>query len=292
MSAVIALDLGGTHLRAATARADRPDELQSLGHWPASKDLPSFRARLADILSGDRAARIGVAAPGLTRGTQCRWIPNLPWLDGVDLADLAPGRSIALGNDAQLALLAEARLGAASDLSDAILLSIGTGVGSAVLVDRRIVKGAGGGACSFGWACADLEDKGHPSDGWLERNAAGRALDAAAAEVIGTPDGAQLVAAARGGEIPARAAIDRAATSIGVALAGVVGLLDPQAIVITGGVAAALDVVSKPLLEALRRQLPRHLQSIELRAGRFGAQAALVGAAVAGFAGPEWGRIR
>ena len=85
---------------------------------------------------------------------------------------------IGIGNDAQIALLAEASAGAAKGMSDAILLSIGTGIGSAVLANGSIVAGSRGGACSFGWACADMDDPGEDRSGWLERVASGRALDA------------------------------------------------------------------------------------------------------------------
>jgi glucokinase len=290
---ILALDLGGTYLRAGLATASAIAEVTLVGRWPAPRDLASLRARIAEIVAGrGQIQRVGLAVPGLTEGTRCRWIPNLPWLDGEDLADLVPDARLALGNDSQLALLAEATHGAAATLSDAILLSIGTGVGSAVLADGRIVKGAQGGACSFGWACADMNDPGHHSDGWLERMAAGRALDALAVKVLGAADGARLIAAAREGDARARAAIETAAAAIGTALSGAVALLDPQAILITGGVADSLDVLSPPILAAMRRHVPPHLKAVELRAGRFGGGAALIGAAIAGRAGADWRSVR
>jgi glucokinase len=199
---------------------------------------------------------------------------------------------LALGNDSQLALLAEATHGAAATLSDAILLSIGTGIGSAVLADGRIVKGARGAACSFGWACADVNDPGHDNDGWLERIAAGRALDALATTFIDEADGTRLIAAAREGDSRALAAVAMPASAVGTALAGAVALLDPQAVLITGGVADSLDVLAPHVLTAMRRHLPPHLKDVELRAGRFGGRAALIGAAIAGLAGADWRSVR
>lgn len=293
MSPILALDLGGTHLRAGLASVGAIADVTLIGRWPAPRDITSFRACVAEIIAGcGPVSRIGLAAPGLTEGTRCRWIPNLPWLDGEDLAHLAPGAALALGNDSQLALLAEATHGAATTLSDAILLSIGTGVGSAVLADGRIVKGAQGGACSFGWACADVNDPGHHNDGWLERMSAGRALDALAAKSLGSADGARLIAAAREGDSQALAAIVTPAAAIGTALAGAVALLDTQAVLITGGVADSLDVLAQPILSAMRRHLPPHLKGVELRAGRFGSRAALIGAAIAGLAGANWRSVR
>jgi predicted NBD/HSP70 family sugar kinase len=293
MIPILALDLGGTHLRAGVATASAIADVTLIGRWPAPRDMASFRACIAEIVAEPgEVGRVGLAVPGLTEGTRCRWIPNLPWLDGEDLAHLVPDATLALGNDSQLALLAEATHGAAATLSDAILLSIGTGVGSAVLADGRIVKGAQGGACSFGWACADVNDPGHHNDGWLERMAAGRALDALAVKALGAADGARLIAAAREGDSQALATIAKPAAAIGTALASAVALLDPQAVLITGGVADSLDVLAQPIMAEMRRHLPPHLKGVELRAGRFGGRAALIGAAVAGSAGADWRSVR
>ena len=293
MSRVLALDLGGTHLRAGIAEGRDAAAVQTIGRWPAPRDMESFRVLVGELVaSRGPFDRVGLAVPGLAEGTRCRWIPNLPWLDGADLADLAAGAPLALGNDSQLALLAEATHGAATGLSDAILLSVGTGIGSAVLSGGRIVKGAAGGACSFGWACADMADQGHHKDGWLERMAAGRALDAAAVKALGAADGARLIAAARAGDEAARAALAGPAAAIGTALAGAVALLDPEAILFAGGVAESLDALAPAILAALRRHLPPHLRGVALRQGRFAGQAALIGAAIAGAAGDDWRSVK
>jgi len=286
MTAVLAIDLGGSTLRAALFLGDA-ERLEPLAVEPAPADRGGFAARLSALCLASQAEAVGLAVPGLVDGTLCRWVPNLPYLDGLDLETLLPGVSVAAGNDAQMALLAEARAGAAKGLTDAILLAIGTGIGSAVLAGGRIVAGSHGGACSFGWACADLADRGDDRHGWLERTASGRALDARARRA-GHADGRALVAAARSGESVAQAAIDDVAMALGTALAGAVALLDPQAVLLAGGVAEALDLLGPPLGATLARRLPPHLGAIPVSAGQFGAGAGLVGAALAGAAGPGW----
>jgi glucokinase len=82
------------------------------------------------------------------------------------------------------------------------------------------------------------------------------------------------------------------AQRLGTALAGAVALLDPEVILIAGGISAALDVVGPRILAAMRRHLPAHLRRIEIRAGAFDQRAGLVGAAIAGTAGPNWRRVR
>jgi predicted NBD/HSP70 family sugar kinase len=289
MTRSLAIDLGGTVLRAAVGE---PRELSQLAREPSPGNLAQFRARLESLLAdAGEVEGLGLAVPGLVDGTRCRWVPNLPYLDGIDLAEWFPGLRIGLGNDAQFALLAEVAVGRAIGLTDALLVAIGTGIGSAVLSGGRILTGAQGGACSFGWICADLADLGEDRSGWLERVSAGRALDALALK-HGHADGAELVAAARGGDQVALAALAAPARALGVSLAGAVALLDPQMVLLVGGVAEAFDLLRASLLEAMRRQLPPHLRTIDVQPGSFGAQASLVGAAFAGAVGPGWRNLR
>jgi len=287
MRAILAIDLGGTRLRAGIADSANPAGVTAVGEWPAPQAREDFLAQLRQLLIAHGATHLGIGIPGLAQGTTCRWVPNLSYLDGLDLADALPGISIGLGNDAQLALLAEAKAGAANGLSDAILLAIGTGIGSAVLAGGRIVTGSGGGACSFGWAAADVADAGEDRSGWLERQASGRVLDAAAAG-IGLPDGSALVRAARSRDPEALQALEAPMHALGTALAGAVALLDPEAVILAGGVAASVGVLAPIVLPALRRQLPPHLRTIGIRPGQFGPKAGLVGAAFAGAYGVNW----
>lgn len=284
---ILAIDLGGTRYRAGLATTADPASVHPIGEWSAPIGRDAFVDLVASQLVEHRATRLGIGVPGLARDTICRWVPNLPYLDSLDLAAAFPGIAIGLGNDAQFALLAEASAGAALGLSDAILLAIGTGIGSAVLAGGRIVAGAGGGACSFGWATADLVDQGEDRSGWLERHASGRALDDAARS-IGLYSGTALVNAARDGDASAAAALQSPTRALGTALAGAVALLDPETIILAGGVASSLDVLAPLILEPLRRNLPPHLRGITLTAGHFGPRAGLVGAAFAGALGPAW----
>lgn len=287
MSRLLALDLGGTNLRAGVADATDPASVEIVGRWAAPSDLASFGRLVGQLVSEHRADRAGLAIPGLASGNTCVWVPNLPWLDGVDAAALVPEIPVALGNDAQLSLLAEATDGAAAGRGDAILLAIGTGIGSAVLSGGRVVRGAHGGATSFGWACADPADPGDERDGWLERHASGRALDRLARSAD-LADGGELIERARGGDAQAGALLDAPAAALGTTLAGAVALLDIRAIVFAGGVASALDVLEARILAAMRRQLPPHLRDVQLVAGRFGPGAALAGAAIAAAGSKLW----
>jgi glucokinase len=280
MTSTLCIDLGGTHLRAALAEAGREGDAAPLGAWPAPGNLETFHKILAGLIDAHAVTRVGVAIPGLASGSTGVWVPNLPYLDGVDFAVQFPGVSVALGNDAQFALLAEAALGRARDATDAILLAIGTGIGSAVLADGRIVRGARGAAASFGWACADCADAGDDKLGWLERKASGGALNAIAGRV-GLVGGPALISAARAGDPTALAAVAGPAAALGATLSGAVALLGAQTVIVSGGVAEATDLLGPLVLSVLRRHLPPHLRGVTFAPGVFGPRASLVGGGLA-----------
>lgn len=276
---VLALDLGGTNLRAGLACGPvAPDALpRPVLQLPAPAGLAAFRRAVDDLIARHRPAAIGVAIPGLARGTVCDWVPNLPWLDGVDLAALFPAQPVRLANDAHMALGAEAAAGAAEGQRAAILLAIGTGIGSAVLAHGRVMRG---GATSFGWACADLSAPGASVHGWLESVAAGPALDRAA-QSIGLADGPALIVAARAGKPAAAAALRPACIALGTALAGAVALTGVAMVIVAGGVAGAMDVMGPVIRARLTAHLPPHLRNVILVPAAFGSGASLAGAALA-----------
>jgi glucokinase len=197
------------------------------------------------------------------------------------------GVTVALGNDAQLALLAEAALGAARNASDVMLLAIGTGIGSAVLADGRIVHGPGGAATSFGWACADPTDAGDHTLGWLERNASGTALDAIARRA-GWTDARALTAAARAGDRAGLEALETPCAALGAVIAGAVALLGSRSVIVSGGVAEGIDALAPLILPVLKRHLPPHLRDVTLAAAQFRARASLIGAGLAAQGHPLW----
>jgi predicted NBD/HSP70 family sugar kinase len=285
---VLAIDLGGTRLRAARAPLDGPidriDPDSSISAPTSLAELVEHLDRMVDTSPG--LERIGITVPGLVDGTTSVWVPNLPFLDGIDLAGLVSVPVVA-GNDAQLALLAEAYDGAASAMTDVVLLAMGTGIGSAVLVDGHIVRGHRGAACSFGWSCLDPRDPGDDDDGWLERHAAGRAFDGwARADQLG--DAGVLFELARSGDTRASAHVRGAAERLGAALAGVVATLAPQVVLIAGGLGNALDLFEPTLTDTMQRQLPRHLRATPIRPAVHRASAGLRGAVVAARGGARW----
>lgn len=296
---VVGVDLGGTRFRAAMAVSDLAmpvtGNMTRLFDRPAPATLgelgAALDAALVSAATHGTVSALGITVPGLVADTTCRWVPNLPFLDGIDLAAIT-SRVVAVGNDAHLALLAETTDGAAAGREDAILLAIGTGIGSAVLAGGHIQRGAAGAACSFGWACADVGDVGDDRRGWLERHAAGPVLDALGATMTPPVDGAGLVAAAARGDAAASGALRSVAIALGTSLAAAVALLDPGVVIISGGVADAFEVLASPLRDAMKRQLPPHLRETEIRRGQLGPRAGLAGAIIAARGSDLWTAVR
>lgn len=295
----VGIDVGGTNLRVgwlpAGAELTSPIDVVVDEAVPATSDAwwTTVERALDACRTHGTIDTVGVAVAGLVVDNTPAWIPNVAYLDAMPIAaELAAGAPVVVANDAHLTMLAEALDGAATGCRDALLLAIGTGIGSAVLSGGCIVTGDGGAACSFGWACADGDDRGDDVHGWLERHASGRALDRLGDTFDPPTDGAGLVAAARRGDPAATAAVATAATALGTTLAGAVGLLAPQRVIVAGGVARAFDQLEAPLRDALRRQLPPHLRSIDVVAARFVDSAGLVGAIAAGRAGAQWWEVR
>lgn len=298
LAPVAGIDLGGTNIRVAVhdpAGPPLPTGSAGVTSGPAPRSLEELRDVIGR-LGAQSLGGVGIAIPGLVEATTCRWVPNLAYLDGVDLAAEVRAATraampVAVGNDAHLALLAEARWGAAARMTDVILLAIGTGIGSAVLAGGSIVRGSRGAAASFGWACADPDDSGDAVHGWLERHASGSALDRVGARWDPPKSGTEVVGAARGGDRTAAGELARLGATLGTVLAGAVALLDPQLVLVSGGLADALDVVMPALREAMERQLPAHLRQVPVAAAHFGSGASLQGALLAARTTTTWWEV-
>lgn len=295
--AVIGVDVGGTSVRVGVAA---PDGARRLGQErPVPQDpvalvnhiTAEWRAvRAADAGVGARPESVVVALPGRTDAYVPQWIPNLPFLDGVPLAQMlaerlgVPVRSCGLVNDGQATLVAEAHEGAAAGAQHALLIVIGTGIGGAMLVDGKLVRGRHGCAGSFGWASAGGASPDGVRGPW-EQVASGTALDALSAEFGG---GRSAVAAARSGDHRAAAVMTEYGGRLGVGLAALASVLDPDVVVVGGGLSAAFDVLAVPVRAAFERCASPVVRDVPIRAAALGPRAGLLGALM--LAGEDGGR--
>lgn len=270
MSWRIGLDLGGTKIEIAALDAAGKVRLRRRIPTPGGYD--SGLAAIAGLVEaaeselGGRAS-LGLGIPGsenprtrLIRGANSTWLNGRPL--GADL-EARLGRPVRLSNDANCLAMSEAADGAGAGFASVFAVILGTGVGGGLVVGGRLVEGRNRIAGEWGhnplpWMTAAE----HPGprcwcgqQGCLETFLSGPAL-AADADGPGARDATTLPARAAAGEAAARAALDRHAERLARALAAVVNLLDPEVIVLGGGLSNMAH-----LYEALPRLIPRHVFS-------------------------------
>lgn len=296
----IGIDVGGTKCLGVVLDGDRV--LAEVRH-PTPRSPMGIIDTLATIVGelGDLPA-VGVGVPGLvTREGVIRASPNLTDVADFDVAGSLStrlGRPVVLDNDATCAAVAEWRAGAARGHRDAVIVTLGTGIGGGLIVDDRVVRGAHGFAGEVGHMVVDPNGPSCPCGrrGCWERFASGTALGAMGRAVVrgggltaitslvddvADLRGEQICELAGRGDVEAVGIIDEFAHWVALGLVGLANILDPSCIVIGGGLTASREV----LMEPVRRHFAALLYSPELRphprleVARFGEVAGAVGAA-------------
>jgi glucokinase len=202
-------------------------------------------------------------------------------------------------NDANAAALAEHRFGAAQGARHSVTLTVGTGIGGGLVLDDRVYRGWQGAGAELGHMVVDLDGppcQGNcPNRGCLEAVASGTALEREARETAAAaPESALGRALAEGREIHGALVSelahdgDEAALGVltligrrlGVGIASIVNVFNPEVVVLGGGVLGAGELLLGPAREEMRaRALPPGRDSVRVVAARFGAEAGMVGAA-------------
>lgn len=294
----IGLDVGGTKIL-GVARADDGsivDELRVESAHDEARLLAAMAEVAGQLASANRANAVGVGIAGLvTPDGRLRYGPNLPQVEEVDVrGEMArrTGLPVVVDNDANVAGFAEVAQGAARGARDALVVTLGTGIGGAIVVGGRILRGANGFAGEIGhWTV----QRGGPrcacgADGHWEAIASGSALGRLARErvaagvggAIGEPyDGYAVVVAARLGDVVAIDLIAEYADNVAIGLAGLATILDPECIVVGGGVVEMGELLFAPLRRAFVGHLEgeTHRPEIALLPAVLGERAGAIGAA-------------
>jgi glucokinase len=309
LDGLIGVDLGGTQLRAgivdAEARVHHRTRrvVQGLAQ-PALLSTAEEAIREVLDASGAEVSAVGFGIPALIdpRHGVITFCNHLP-LEGLAFADAMSerlGLPVFIDNDANAALLAEHRLGAAQGTRNALLLTIGTGIGGGLIVEGEPYRGSRGAAAELGHVVVDLDGPPCPGKcpnrGCLEALASGSALvreatrmagerpdSALAAEIVGGEalTGPVVTQLAQAGDAAAIEVIALIGRRLGVGLSGIVNVFDPDVVVVGGGVVAAGELLLGPAREEYEaRVLPLGRERARIVAARFGAEAGLVGAAV------------
>jgi glucokinase len=311
----IGLDVGGTKVLGVVVDADGVILGEDRRETPAGGDeildvLAQLAAELSKLVESDghRTVGLGVGVPGLVDANGIlRFAPNLAGANGMalrtGLVERLPGSwAVAIDNDATCAMAGEQAFGAARGCDEALMVTVGTGIGGGIVSGGRLVRGAHNFAGEIGHVIVDPHGVPCPCGhrGCWERYASGSGLgrlgrDAAgagrAADLVaragGDPDavrGEHVVAAAGDGDPEAQAILAEFAWWLGLGLANLANVLDPEVIVVGGGLAALGEMLLAPTRLAFEDFVERPTERKRLRivVATLGNRGGAIGAAVNG----------
>ncbi len=287
---LLGLDIGGTQIKAALV--DETGAVIQSGRVNTPASLDDFRQAVHGLLRELLTPPVSIGAVGIgckgiinPQTTRVEVLPGtVHYLEGQLLAEIvAPvlpaGVAIAADNDARVALAGEVAWGAARECRDAVMLTLGTGVGGGVLANGRILRGASGAAGHIGHLTMDPDG---PlcicgNRGCLETLFSARAIESEAFAAIHrgvesrlascgskVPTCAEVFDLAQQGDAVAADIVCRATKVLGAALAGLAHVLDPEVIILGGQISTAGDALLEPLRKdvgwrarcLLRRDVP------------------------------------
>lgn len=295
---IIAIDLGGTNLKVALldqAYNIKDKEVLSTRSFMEKDDLilgivySVNRFIKYNNLSKSQIAGVGLGLPGPVdaKGGVVHFFPNIPGWREVKLRDILKkelGLPVFIDNDAKLMTLAEYKLGAARGFYNVLCMTLGTGIGGGIIINGKLYRGFNNAAGEVGHL--PINEKGAycncGSVGCLEAYVGNRRIINQAKKVFKrriTLEELSMLAAKRN-----RLAIGvwhKVGEHIGFALAGVVNLLNLDAVIIGGGVANA----GNPLFDSIKETLGVQAMSVQSKRvkiikAKLGNQAGLIGAAI------------
>ncbi|MGP9682145.1 MULTISPECIES: ROK family glucokinase [unclassified Brachybacterium] len=303
----IGVDIGGTKIAAGVVDEDGGIIAATTRSTPAT-DAELIEAGVADAVAELRAEHevvgVGVGAAGFVSADRrtVRFAANLAWRQRplADELERLTGLPVVVENDANAAGWAEYRFGAATEAKHMLMVTLGTGLGGAIVLDGQLIRGGDGfaGEVAHMTAVPDGQWCGCGRKGCLEQYTSGTALvrtakrRAAAGDPVMGPlvqaaggakkeiDGPLITRVAQQGDPGAQELIAELGTWLGLGMASISSLLDPEVIVVGGGVAAAGEMLLAPAREAYAANLtarthrtlaPFVLASMGNRAGIVGA---------------------
>ena len=281
---VIGMDMGGTNtvFGVVDARGNvvSKSAIKTGNHTDVNlyiQDLYTELIKLIDAAGGvDKFKGIGVGAPNGNYYTgNIEFAPNLPWKGVVPFAQLMSdkfGIPTALTNDANAAALGEMTYGVARGMKDFIMITLGTGVGSGIIIDGKLVYGHDGFAGELGHVTAIRNNGrlcGCGKSGCLETYASATGVARSAREILETSSKVSLLrniavesitskdvfdAAMQGDEV-AKEIFNYTGKILGECLADFVAFSAPEAIVLFGGLTKAGDLILNPIVENMKKNL-------------------------------------
>jgi len=303
---IIGVDLGGTKMLLGVLDADSQVlwESRETSTGQTEDELVELLVREVEEARAERpaVAAVGLGIPATIdheRGVAVSAV-NLPLTD-VPIRDRVSERTglpVFVDNDANVAALAEHLYGAAQGTRNAVMLTVGTGIGGGLIIGGEVYRGSTGAAAELGHVAIDLDGpdcQGNcPGRGCVEslasgtavgregRVAAGREPDSVLARMLAdghSIDGKAVTEAALGGDAAARGVFELIGRRLGVALTSFANIFEPEVIVIGGGVIAAGDLLLDPARRELEARALPPMNRTPVLAAELGPDAGMIGAA-------------
>lgn len=275
----LGIDIGGTSIKAAVVSAD--GDLLERFQTPSSRNMATLREFVQSAVRQTKipVCGIGFACKGIIDSASSR-VNRLPgdlhFLEGSLLKDLVGSQlPVCADNDARAALVAEVLWGAARGRRNVVLLTLGTGVGGAAMVDGVILHGAAGIAGHFGHMTVDPHGGlcMCGNHGCLETRFSSRAIEsdyfahlhrAASATLVveskgQAPSTEAIFQAAANGDESAQCVLDRALEYLGAAVVSLLHIFDPEVLILGGNIAQAGEQVLGPVRAAMAKGSSRML---------------------------------
>ena len=307
--AVIALDLGGTKLAAAlfSNNADILFKTNcSLDKRQGAEVGKLISQHVNEILKkaetmNEKVSAIGICVPGIAHAKTGKvWAPNIPgWDDYPLLEDLQRSVNnkkieIKIDSDRACYILGEVWKGNAHGCSDAVFLSVGTGIGAGILINNEVLRGSHDIAGAIGWMGLGrpFKDK-YITCGDFEYNASGEGIVKVAKEMMGDKNNESILKKINPEKLSAKDVFDgyengdelskkiisNAIECWGMAVANLVSLFNPEKIIFGGGVfGPALKFLDDIYIEAKKWAQPISIQQVKLQGSALGSDAGLYGA--------------
>ncbi|MDO4889014.1 MAG: ROK family glucokinase [Actinomycetaceae bacterium] len=307
----IGVDVGGTKIAAGLVAADGSVLATGTRQSPATQ-VEAVDAVIIELVTelrgqadGREVAGVGIGAAGFCDAEREHvvYAPNLAWRNEPLASRISQqvGLPVVVENDANAAAWGEFRFGAAHDVSSAVVVTLGTGIGGGIIIDNRLLRGTQGFAGEIGHI--EMKPGGRRCGcglrGCWERYGSGTAIVHEAREIAtvapanahrllelagGDPQsitGPMVTKAALEGDDVALDVMATVGEWIGKGLATLAAVLDPDVFVLAGGVAAAGDIIRDPVVRTFERGLTArsHRRVAQIRMAELGVPAGFIGAA-------------
>ena len=307
---VAAIDMGAMHLSVAlgdfSARILEETEVAFNIENGPTECLQQADHILRELLqkrglSPTDLAAIGIGVPGPVIAEQGMVMapPIMPGWDRFPIRDTLEnqwGTSVTLNNDAELGALGEWAYGAGRGEKNLAFIKVGSGIGAGLIINQQIYGGTTGSAGEIGHLTVDENGPlcACGNHGCLEALAGGHAIASQARKLVVSGKRTLLseksldsitahdvAEAARRGDLTAQEIIKRSGTFIGIAIAGLINLINPSTVIIGGGVAQVGDLLTGPIRQAVReRSLRASEHGVRITTAMLGRRSSLMGALV------------